>query len=142
MEWSEYDSMKAFMHAFRGIPGHKVAKAMTKLQHGIDFTGCSKSLLAETWASRNSPLGHKELRNVTLLEIKNKIIELYAGSEKEILPTKKATVKVKSSRELFEEWIKKVRPGMDLTLFDTLGEYQNIETYWLWDAWQAGRRSL
>ena len=73
-ELADKDEFKKF---FRGVKTHQVAMAMTRLVGGIDFGGCSKDHLAEVWAWRNSPLGHRRVALLTLEQIKQKVLELY-----------------------------------------------------------------
>jgi hypothetical protein len=78
-----------FKEKFRGIPAHKVAMAMTRLQHGIDFARCSKEMMAESWAARYSRFGHKNLQSITLGMIYDKIGELYADRSTMHVPQKR-----------------------------------------------------
>jgi hypothetical protein len=68
-----------FMARFKGVPPHKVARAMTSLNHGINFNGCPKGHLADAWVRSEEGLGHMygNIKNITLDQIEARIKELY-----------------------------------------------------------------
>jgi len=49
-EEKERAEFKALM---AGLPAYSVARCLNSLQHGVDYRGCSKTDLAETWATRH-----------------------------------------------------------------------------------------
>lgn len=144
---SEKIQFELFKKELRGIPGYKVATAMNFLNHGVDFRGCSKEMLAESWALKNHALlGHKSIQHITLDMIKAKVEETYPGGKSHMGPApdpvKVEPKKILTSRELFELWIKKVQVYADLTLDpQDMKTYKSLDTDWLWRAWQAGRQS-
>ena len=65
--------VKEFLARFKGIPGHKVARALTNLTPGSTWTGCPKGYMAERWATAYSFPAGRELRAVTLDAIEAQI---------------------------------------------------------------------
>lgn len=146
----ELADIAEFKRKFSGIPAHKVAMAMTRVQHGVDFSRCSKEMLSESWALRkNTRFGHRSMIDVTLDMIMAKINECYPNNatnmdarRQQIPKVDIAPTKVLTSRELFEQWMARVRIYANFTR-DPQNEkaYQDFDTDWLWQAWQAGRKS-
>jgi hypothetical protein len=66
-----------FMARFRGVPPHKVARALTALTPGFNFNGCSKGHLAEAWVRSLTNHGYERLRRVELDQIEAKIKDIY-----------------------------------------------------------------
>lgn len=66
-----------FMARFRGVPPHKVARALTALTPGITFGGCPKGHMAEVWATCDTRYGYQSVRNIELDHIDATIKELY-----------------------------------------------------------------
>lgn len=126
-----------FKKRFRGIPAHKIAMAMTRLQHGIDFSKCTKEMLAESWALRESRFGHSSMKNMTLDQIQTKITELYADRTTLHVPYSgpppRTQVVIDNSHDQFKLWLLGAR-GDDVLRAE--------EVSWLWKAWQAGRKSF
>lgn len=84
----EIQDIAEFKKRLRGIPGHKVITALNFLNHGVDFTGCSKEMMAESWAARGDRrFGHSSLAHITLDMIITKIEEVYPGGKSTMGPT-------------------------------------------------------
>lgn len=66
-----------FMKRFRGVPGHKIARAMTSLSTGISWSGCPKDWMAQRWANPGDTSSDKELRVMTLDDIEAEISRIY-----------------------------------------------------------------
>jgi hypothetical protein len=66
-----------FMARFKGVPGHKIARAMTSLSTGINWGGCPKGWMARRWANPNDTSTDKELRILTLDDIAGEITRIY-----------------------------------------------------------------
>lgn len=144
---SELAQFELFKQRMRGIPGYKLATAMNFLNHGIDFRGSSKEMMAEAWAQRNEiRLGRSPLKNITLDMIVEKVEATYPGGKRHMGPhpdpVKVVPKKILTSRELFEQWMTRVRVVADFTRCREQPEsYRDQDTDWLWQAWQAGRYS-
>ncbi len=129
-----------FKLKLKGIPAYKIAMAMTRLQHGIDFSRCTKEMLADSWANRNSKYGHAGLRDMTLDQIVAKIEEIYPNGrstsyEKPAPPPPRPT-----KREAFETWLSRVRVQNNFQLLSTSDGYKDMDVDWLWKAYQEGSR--
>lgn len=143
---SELADFDAFKKRMRGIPGYKIATAMNFLNHGIDFRGCTKEMLADSWCLRtNKRFGHSAILHLTLDAIVAKIEEVYPGGKSHMGPApdpvKVVPTPILTSRELFEQWATRVRVQNDFQLLATRDGYKDLDTDWLWRAWQAGRQS-
>lgn len=66
-----------FMARFKGVAPHKVARALTSLNYGINFNGCSKGRLAEAWVMSETSSGYAQIKHVTLDQIDAKVKEIY-----------------------------------------------------------------
>lgn len=56
---------KRFMAITRGLPAYKVAQALNSIQNESDFSGCSKSRMAERWENRATAWGSKSMAILT-----------------------------------------------------------------------------
>lgn len=143
---SEQAQFDLFKQKLRGIPGYKIATAMNFLNHGVDFRGCTKEMMAEAWAIRNDErYGHRCIKEMTIEGIIAKIEETYPGGKSHMGaapdPVKVISKPIKTSRELFEEWATRVREHNDFQQLATRDGYKDLNTDWLWRAWCAGRIS-
>lgn len=146
MNPEEVADIDAFKKKLRGIPGYKIATAMNFLNHGVDFRGCTKEMMAESWALRNDDrFGHRSIGHITLDMIAAKVEEVYPGGKSHMGPTpdpvKKIYVPQPTSRELFKQWLTRVRVSNDFQRLSTREGYKDLDVDWLWRAWQAGRQS-
>jgi hypothetical protein len=82
----EKEAVKEFMAFFRTVPSHKIALAMTRMNRGINFGSCTKGMLAEAWAERNSSFRRREIAHYTLDGIAAKIEELYPAAPTAPIP--------------------------------------------------------
>lgn len=72
------DPKAKFLYYVRGIPGHCVTAALTEMTPGINWSKCSKTLMAEQYAlvmsddPRRSVLGHTSLGKINLTDLANR----------------------------------------------------------------------
>lgn len=71
----------------RGIPAYKVAQALNTIQRGIDFSGCSKKDMAESWDARTRDPVYKGLKHLTNEDLKSALESACAG--KYMTPTQR-----------------------------------------------------
>ncbi|MCQ4311676.1 hypothetical protein NAV33_07180 [Pseudomonas stutzeri] len=66
---AEREDAAEFMAATKGVPAYRVAYALNGLTPGTDWRGCSKSHMAEEWATRDRAFGRSSLRPVTIARL-------------------------------------------------------------------------
>lgn len=44
--------IEQFLLAFRGVPAHRLTRALNKLTPGVNWAGCTKNMLALDWGNR------------------------------------------------------------------------------------------
>lgn len=83
----EISEQVEFMRLAKGVPAYKVAWALNAMQHGVDFSGCSKSHMASAWDKRHDDTAYEPLKGLTIEGFKTAIEKAKAGER--VTPTQK-----------------------------------------------------
>ena len=84
---NEISEQAEFMKLTRGVLAHKVAWALNAMQHGVDFSGCSKSHMATAWGKRLGDAAYASLKKLTFAELEVALAKARNGER--VTPTQK-----------------------------------------------------